>query len=84
MGYCVIQKGIIMRFAVFVLVLVPSLALTGSLSPSRAGAACVPGGMQRSELLALRAAKWQVPDDARRHAAQALARLARIGRATAT
>lgn len=66
MGYCVIQKGIIMRSAVFVLVLVSSLALTGSLSVNRAGAACVPGGMQRSELLALRAAKWQVPDDARR------------------
>lgn len=50
----------------FVAVLVLSLALTSSLSPNRASAACSPGGLQRSELVALRAAKWQVPDDARR------------------
>lgn len=42
------------------------LALTGSLFLNSASAACPPGGMQRSELLALKAAKWQVADDARR------------------
>lgn len=42
------------------------LPLTGSLFLNNAGAACPPGGMQRSELLALKAAKWQVADDARR------------------
>ena len=44
-----------------------TLALTMScLFLDHAGAVCVPGGMTRGELLALKAAKWQVPDDARR------------------
>ncbi len=56
-----------MRFAsVVVLALGLSLALTGGVFLNSASAACGPGGMQRSELLALRAAKWQVPDDGRR------------------
>ena len=56
-----------MRFtSVFVLALGLSLALAGSVFLNSASAACSPGGMQRSELLALKAAKWQVPDDGRR------------------
>ncbi len=43
-----------------------ALVLTGSLFPKSAHADCVPGGMQRAELLALRAAKWQVSDDSHR------------------
>ena len=42
------------------------LVLTGGLFLNSASAACLPGGMPRNELLALKAAKWQVPDDARR------------------
>lgn len=43
-----------------------ALALAGSLWVDSASAACRPGGMQRDELLALKAARWQVQADARR------------------
>lgn len=58
-----------------VLALAGGLLLSSAGAPSAASAAsaasapsasCVPGGMQRGELLALKAAKWQVPEDARR------------------
>lgn len=54
-----------MRFSALALALALAL-MTSCLFLNNASAACVPGGMTRNELLALKAAKWQVPDDARR------------------
>jgi hypothetical protein len=55
------RKGSNMRLTIAL-----ALALALSLWVSSVGATCRPGGMQRGELLALKAAQWQVPSDARR------------------